>query len=189
MSAERKGELHDRQQVGGVGPQGRPNRKAGDAATSYTSPQRDSLVVDSQVTSGKQAVVMVDQADWYLSNALAVPSNDTLLPIPSKCAELNAQTFGRPYVRCPRGGRSPTLLAAVMPAREAAALDLREKRRHLQSFSQRHERIHADRRPRTKVHARWLSSLTFSHPAQYLVLREYRKFIDDTEARLERVTD
>jgi hypothetical protein len=29
------------------------------------------------------------------------------------------------------------------------------------------------------VHARWLSNLTFEHPAQYLVLREYRQAIED----------
>lgn len=38
------------------------------------------------------------------------------------------------------------------------------------------------------VHARWLSNLTFEHPAQYLVLREYRQAIEDAEARLERLT-
>lgn len=38
------------------------------------------------------------------------------------------------------------------------------------------------------MHARWLSNLTFSHPAQYLVLREYRQSIEDAEARLERLT-
>jgi transposase len=38
------------------------------------------------------------------------------------------------------------------------------------------------------VHARWLSSLTFEHSAQYLVLREYRQAIEDAEARLERLT-
>jgi hypothetical protein len=68
-------------------------------------------------------------------------------------------------------------------------LELREKRQHLQSFLLRHGRIYAGRRPWTKVLARWLSNLTFSHPAQSLVLREYRQSIEDTEARLERLTD
>src|SRR3954464_11717415 len=46
-----------------------------------------------------------------------------------------------------------------------------------------HEVVEADRgdveranfgpRPWTQVHARWLSNLSFAHPAQYLVLREY----------------
>jgi transposase len=77
----------------------------------------------------------------------------------------------------------------LVRAREAAMLELREKRQHLQSFLLRHGRIYAGRRPWTKVHARWLSNLTFSHPAQYLVLREYHQSIEDTEARLERLTD
>jgi transposase len=33
-----------------------------------------------------------------------------------------------------------------------------------------------------------LSELVFEHPAQYLVLREYRQGIEDAEARLERLT-
>jgi transposase len=40
----------------------------------------------------------------------------------------------------------------------------------------------------TQVHARWLSSLTFEHSAQYPVLREYRQAIEGAEARLERLT-
>ena len=36
-------------------------------------------------------------------------------------------------------------------------------------------------------HARWLSNLIFAHPAQYLVLHEYRQAIEDAETRLERL--
>src|SRR5688500_4035095 len=42
--------------------------------------------------------------------------------------------------------------------------------------------------PWTRAHARWLAELIFEHPAQYLVLREYRQAIEDAEARLERLT-
>src|SRR3954465_1478348 len=49
-------------------------------------------------------------------------------------------------------------------------------------------RIYSGSRPWTKVHARWLSNLSFEHPAQYLVLREYRQAIADAETRLERLT-
>jgi transposase len=66
--------------------------------------------------------------------------------------------------------------------------DLRTKRQHLQSFLLRHGRIYPGSRPWTQVHARWLSNLSFEHPAQYLVLREYRQAIDDAETRLERLT-
>lgn len=76
----------------------------------------------------------------------------------------------------------------LVRAREAAMEDLREKRQHLQSFLLRHGQRYPGLRPWTLVHARWLSNLTFEHPAQYLVLREYRQAIEDAEARLERLT-
>lgn len=75
----------------------------------------------------------------------------------------------------------------LVRAREAAMEDLREKRQHLQSFLPRHGRIYAGRRPWTKVHARWLAALIFEHPAQYLVIREYRQAIEDAETRLDRL--
>ncbi|WP_404295580.1 IS110 family transposase (plasmid) [Microvirga sp. RSM25] len=73
-------------------------------------------------------------------------------------------------------------------AREAAMADLREKRQYLQSFLLRHGRIFSGRKPWTRAHARWLAELVFEHPAQYLVLGEYRQAIADAEARLERLT-
>jgi transposase len=76
----------------------------------------------------------------------------------------------------------------LVRAREAAMEDLREKRQHLQSFLLRHGRIFPGRRPWTQAHARWLAELIFDHPAQYLVLREYRQAIEDAEARLDRLT-
>jgi transposase len=76
----------------------------------------------------------------------------------------------------------------LVRAREAAMADLREKRQHLQSFLLRHGRIFSGHKPWTRAHARWLAELIFEHPAQYLVLREYRQAIEDAEARLERLT-
>src|SRR3954453_20893612 len=76
----------------------------------------------------------------------------------------------------------------LVRAREAAMAVLRTKRQHLQSFLLRHGRIYSGSRPWTQVHARWLSNLSFEHPAQYLVLREYRQAIDEAETRLERLT-
>ena len=76
----------------------------------------------------------------------------------------------------------------LVRARDAAMADLRAKRQHLQSFLLRHGRLFPGRKPWTRAHARWLSELAFEHPAQYLVLREYRQAIDDAEARLERLT-
>jgi transposase len=76
----------------------------------------------------------------------------------------------------------------LVRAREAAMEDLREKRQQLQSFLLRHGRIFSGRKPWTQAHARWLSNLAFEHPAQYLVLREYRQAIEDAGARLEWLT-
>jgi transposase len=76
----------------------------------------------------------------------------------------------------------------LVRAREVAMEDVREKRQHLQSFLLRHGRLFPGRRPWTRAHARWLAELVFEHPAQYLVLREYRQAIEDAEVRLERLT-
>ena len=76
----------------------------------------------------------------------------------------------------------------LVRARDAAMADLRAKRQHLQSFLMRHGRLFPGRKPWTRAHARWLSELAFEHPAQYLVLREYRQGIEDAQARLERLT-
>jgi transposase len=76
----------------------------------------------------------------------------------------------------------------LVRARDAAMADLRAKRQHLQSFLLRHGRLFPGRKPWTRAHARWLSELAFEHPAQYLVLREYRQGIEDAETRLERLT-
>jgi transposase len=76
----------------------------------------------------------------------------------------------------------------LVRAREAAMQDLRAKRQHLQSFLLRHGRIFTGRAAWTKAHARWLCEQGFEHPAQHLVLREYRQAIEDAETRLERLT-
>jgi transposase len=76
----------------------------------------------------------------------------------------------------------------LVRAREAAMEDLRAKRQHLQSFLLRHGRVFTGRKAWTRAHARWLAELAFEHPAQHLVLREYRQAIEDAEARLERLT-
>src|SRR3712207_1586383 len=76
----------------------------------------------------------------------------------------------------------------LVRAREAAMEDLRTKRQHLQSFLLRHGRVFTGRKPWTRAHARWLAELIFEHPAQDLVLREYRQAIEEAEARLARLT-
>src|SRR5215212_1500871 len=77
----------------------------------------------------------------------------------------------------------------VVRAREAAMEDLRAKRQHLQSFLLRHGRVYSGRSAWSRAHSRWLCDLRFEHPAQYLVLAEYRQAIADAEARLERLSE
>lgn len=45
--------------------------------------------ISSQIALGAYAVLMLDQAGWHMSGALAVPANITLLPLPPKCPALN----------------------------------------------------------------------------------------------------
>ena len=67
--------------------------------------------------------------------------------------------------------------------------DLRTKRQHLQSFLLRHGRVFTGRSAWSRAHTRWLCELQFAHPAQYLVLAEYRQAIADAETRLERLCE
>ena len=45
--------------------------------------------ISRHVACGAHAVLILDQAGWHASAALAVPANITLLPLPPKCPELN----------------------------------------------------------------------------------------------------
>src|SRR3712207_2227244 len=76
----------------------------------------------------------------------------------------------------------------LVRAREAAMEALRRTRQHLQSFLLRHGRVFPGRAAWTKAHTRWLCEQAFEHPAQHLVLAEYRQAILDAETRLERLT-
>ena len=66
--------------------------------------------------------------------------------------------------------------------------ELRRARQHLQSFLLRHGRVFGGRAPWTRAHARWLGGQGFDHPAQQLVLAEYRQAVEDAGTRLERLT-
>jgi transposase len=70
----------------------------------------------------------------------------------------------------------------LVRAREAAMEHLRRARQHLQSFLLRHGRIFTGRCPWTKAHTFWLCQQTFDHPAQHLVLEEYRRAIEDEDS-------
>jgi transposase len=45
--------------------------------------------ISHAVAPGSHAVVLLDQAGWHLSADLAVPDNITILPLLTKCPELN----------------------------------------------------------------------------------------------------
>jgi transposase len=76
----------------------------------------------------------------------------------------------------------------LVRAREAAMENLRSKHQHLQSFLLRHGRVFSGRGAWSRAHMRWLCELRFEHPAQHLVLAEYRQAITDAEKRLERLS-
>ena len=66
---------------------------------------------------------------------------------------------------------------------------LKRDRQHLQSFLLRHGRVFTGRTVWTKAHTRWLCEQRFEHPAQYLVLAEYRQAIEASEIRLRRLNE
>ena len=45
--------------------------------------------IAATVAPGAHAVLLLDQAGWHGSEGLIVPPNITLMPLPSKCPELN----------------------------------------------------------------------------------------------------
>jgi transposase len=47
--------------------------------------------ISADVAPGRHAALLLDQAGWHLSTKLAVPDNITIVPLPPKCPELNAQ--------------------------------------------------------------------------------------------------
>ena len=47
--------------------------------------------ISAEVAPGRHAALLVDRAGWHTSAKLVVPANVTLVPLPAKCPELNAQ--------------------------------------------------------------------------------------------------
>ena len=45
--------------------------------------------ISADITTGRHAVLLLDQAGWHLSAKLAVPDNITIVALPAKCPELN----------------------------------------------------------------------------------------------------
>jgi transposase len=47
--------------------------------------------ISVMVAPNAHAVVLMDQAGWHLTPKLEIPDNISIIPIPSKCPELNPQ--------------------------------------------------------------------------------------------------
>jgi transposase len=55
--------------------------------------------ISEAVAPGRHAALLVDQAGWHTSAKLQVPDNITLVPLPAKCPELNAQENAWQFMR------------------------------------------------------------------------------------------
>ena len=47
--------------------------------------------IAAKVAPGRHAALLLDQAGWHTTPQLAVPANISIVPLPAKCPELNAQ--------------------------------------------------------------------------------------------------
>ena len=45
--------------------------------------------ISRTVAPGAHAVMLVDQAGWHMTDALIIPENISIIPLPAKCPELN----------------------------------------------------------------------------------------------------
>ena len=45
--------------------------------------------ISRTVAPGAHAVMLVDQAGWHMTDALIIPDNISIIPLPAKCPELN----------------------------------------------------------------------------------------------------
>jgi transposase len=69
-------------------------------------------------------------------------------------------------------------------ARETAMIDLKVKRQQLLSFLLRHGRNFHGKKNWTKMHARWLATQKFPHPAQQIVFQDQIEAINAAQVRL-----
>lgn len=75
----------------------------------------------------------------------------------------------------------------LVRARAQAVRAVRMSRQQLSGFLLRHGRIHCGK-AWTLAHRRWLSTLTFAHPAQQIVLQDYIDALEEAEGRRDRLT-
>jgi transposase len=57
---------------------------------------------------------------------------------------------------------------------------------HLQGFLLRHDRIY--RGARAQAFRRWLTTVSFEHPAEQIVLQDYIHAVEDAQTRRDRLT-
>jgi hypothetical protein len=55
--------------------------------------------ISAEIAPGRHAALLLDQGGWHLSTRLAVPGNITIVPLPPKCPELNAQENAWQFLR------------------------------------------------------------------------------------------
>jgi transposase len=77
----------------------------------------------------------------------------------------------------------------LVRAREDAVVVATQAKYRLKAFLLRQGRRYPGRTGWTIPYRRWLASLSFASAAQHIVLQEYRDAIDETERRVDRLTD
>ncbi len=85
--------------------------------------------------------------------------------------------------------RAHEAMRDLVRAREAASSALKIAHQQLQSFLLRHGRNYTGKKPWTKAHTNWLCGQKFDQAAHQIVLEEYRRAIEESEVRLDRLTD
>jgi hypothetical protein len=63
--------------------------------------------ISANVTPGRHAVLLLDQAGWHMTPQLIVPDNISIIPLPAKCPELNPQENIWAFIRESQGVALP----------------------------------------------------------------------------------
>jgi len=69
----------------------------------------------------------------------------------------------------------------LVRARATARRVLSKTRQHLQGFLLRHDRIYRGARAWTQAFRCWLTTVSFEHPAEQIVLQDYIHAVEDAE--------
>jgi transposase len=84
---------------------------------------------------------------------------------------------------------SDEALRDLVRAREDAVRLATQAKQRLKAFLLRQGHRYPGREGWTRPHRQWLAALTFTTAAQHIALQEYRDTIDETERRLDRLTE